>query len=81
MKLGLVHIDEWPMGKHKGKPMDQLPTEYLTWVVYDSGIQGLPYGWAMKELDKREGLLKHNLGDAPPDNDGKIWGEDVEMEW
>jgi uncharacterized protein (DUF3820 family) len=69
MKLGLIHVDEWTMGKHKGKPMDQLPTEYLTWVVYDSGIQGLPYAWAMKELDKREGLLKHSLGNA------------AEMEW
>lgn len=58
MRLGLIHIDEWVIGKHKGKSMHELPTEYLTWVVYDSGIQGIPYKWAMQELDKREGLLR-----------------------
>ena len=81
MKLGLIKIDEWGIGKHKGKAMHELPTEYLTWVVYDSGIQGIPYKWAIQELDKREGILRGHQSlsgmDTPPDNDGRLWGEDV----
>ena len=57
MKLGLIKIDEWPFGRHKGKPMKELPTEYLVWVVYDSEMGGMALKWAMQELDKREGNL------------------------
>lgn len=57
MKLGLIHVDEWPFGKHKGKPMHQLSTEYLVWIVYDSDMGGMPLKWAMQELDRREGNL------------------------
>lgn len=57
MRLGLIEIDEWMMGKYKGKSMNELPTEYLVWVVYDSDIGGMALKWAMQELDKREGNL------------------------
>ena len=77
MKIGLIHIDEWPMGKHKGKAMHDMPTEYLTWVVYDSGIQGIPYKWAMQELDKREGILRDlgSVKDVVVDVNQEIDGE------
>lgn len=54
MKLGLIHIDEFPFGKHKGKPMKEIPTEYLVWIVYDSDIGGMALKWALQELNKRE---------------------------
>ena len=76
MELGLKHIDEWPFGKHKGKSIKDLPTEYLVWVVYDSDINGYPLKWAIQELDRREAGLRGGF-EVPPDNDGRLWGEDV----
>jgi hypothetical protein len=75
VELGLRHIDEWPFGKYKGKPMKDLPTEYLTWVVYESNIQGIPYKWAMQELDKREAILvgDNNVGFPTPQDMSEDW--------
>jgi len=75
IKLGLIVVDEWPFGKHKGKPMKDLPTEYLTWVVYDSDIGGMPLKWAMEELDKREAALTgdNNMGYPTPQDMSEDW--------
>jgi hypothetical protein len=79
IELGLIDINEWPWGKHKGKAIEDIPTDYLVWVVYDSDIGGMPLKKAMAELDKREETLSPDLGnmDVPPDNDSRVWGEDV----
>ena len=70
MQLGLIVSDEWTIGKHKGTPIKELPTEYLTWVVYDSEIGGMHLKKALAELDRREENLKGNLGEALDDNIG-----------
>ena len=92
MQLGLIVVDEWPFGKHKGKKMSELPSEYLAWVVFDSQIQGIPYKRAMQELDKREAILKGNgtirqslkdISHYPQDNgdDNGLVPEDMLEDW
>ena len=76
MQLGLIISDEWPIGKHKGTPIKELPTEYLAWVVYDSEIGGMALKKALAELDRREDMLKGNLGKALDDNIGFHYKED-----
>ena len=79
MKLGLIEIDEWPIGKHKGKSIKDIPTDYLVWVVYDSDIGGMALKTAMKELDRRENILRTNssVPDGRPYKDDRVWGEEI----
>jgi hypothetical protein len=81
LKLGLIKIDEWPFGKHKGKSMKDIPTEYLTWVVYDSDIGGMPLKWAMEELDKREAMLVGGTPGAVPDGRPSTYGDLADDVW
>ena len=59
--LGLIVDDVWPVGKHKGTLMEDLPTHYLNWVVFESDISGPLLNKAKNELELRGESI--NYGD------------------
>ena len=64
IQLGLININEWPFGKYKGYAIEDIPTDYLVWVVCDSNIGRMPLKRAMEELNKREkGLLNKKVNE------------------
>ena len=52
MKLGLIDLG-WPVGKHKHKMMEDIPTDYFLWVVYESDMPKDLMRRAADELDRR----------------------------
>ena len=83
IKLGLLIEETWPIGKHKGTKIIDLPTEYLNWVVYNSDIGGMLLKKAISELDRREKKLGDKSlfgrrGDHEQDDDWwthEVWGD------
>lgn len=44
--------DIWPYGKHKDKPMSEVPDPYLVWCTQNMDMG--PAGWAEQELERRK---------------------------
>jgi len=66
----------WPVGEHKGKPIADVPTEYLRSIPKPEGLAGMPYGgyeenmyWiALLEVSRR-GEFDSYLALNPADRD------------
>jgi len=54
MELGLIKSDIWDFGKkYKGYKIQDIPTDYFNWIVFNSDIGGLELKRSMEELDRR----------------------------
>ena len=65
ISLGLKKIERWPVGKHKGKKMSDLPLSYLQWAYladFDKYLKTL----IEKELERRGIDYESLLYDDPP---------------
>lgn len=49
-----------PFGKHKGKPLNQIPKDYLSWVLQECNIKD----WLYKEIEDILGLTKDDWNDG-----------------
>jgi len=53
-KLGLNVSDIWPIGKHKGKLIKDLPEHYLFWVLFETDMDKFLKNKVKFELYNRE---------------------------
>jgi hypothetical protein len=49
----------WPVGEHKGKPIADVPTEYLKSIPEPEGLAGMPYGGYEENM---HGIARLELG-------------------
>lgn len=62
-------VKSLPFGKHKDKTLDQVPTDYLEWVLGDTkngGPKPAVAAGVRLELERRQGRAQVAQGDVPP---------------
>ena len=52
-----------PFGKHKGKPLEEIPVDYLRWLYYEADIRDDLYEAVADELENRAEEELHGITD------------------
>ena len=73
-ELGLIIDNVWSIGKYKDTKMEDLPTHYLNWVVFESSISGPLLNKAKNELELRgDDLYEDSFDELHPSDFSEDW--------